>query len=159
MAKWGTVDYRQLQKLRDNLVKLQKADMEKFCTEMSRELAGRLLALVIPATPVGKYPKSTGKTGGTLRRGWTGKKAGGNNAIEYAAQLPVKKSGTTYEIEVINPVYYASYVEFGHRAPGGNGWVPGQYFLTKSEQILEKNAPKWIDKKLSKVLWDAFDVR
>lgn len=72
--QWGTVDYRQLKKLRENLVKLQSADLEKFCIDASKELAGRLLALVIPRTPVGAYPKSTGKTGGTLRRGWTGKR-------------------------------------------------------------------------------------
>lgn len=154
---WGTIDYRQLKKLQTKLQKLASADLEKFCNEMSRELAGRLLGLVIPATPVGQYPKSTGKTGGTLRRGWTGRK-GGNNAIEYAAQLPVKKSETTYEIEVINPVYYASYVEFGHRTPGGNGWVPGQYFLTLSEQELESIAPAMIERKLQKVLMEAFNV-
>ena len=34
-------------------------------------LAARLLALVIPRTPVGQYPRSSGKKGGTLRRGWT----------------------------------------------------------------------------------------
>ena len=60
--QWGTIDYSQLKKLRENLAKLQSADMKKFCIEASKELAGRLLNLVIPATPVGKYPKSTGKT-------------------------------------------------------------------------------------------------
>lgn len=156
--QWGTVDYRQLKKLRENLVKLQSADLEKFCIDASKELAGRLLALVIPRTPVGVYPKSTGKTGGTLRRGWTGKKAGGNSAIEYAKSLPVYKRGNTYYIEVINPVYYASYVEFGHRTPGGNGWVPGQYFLTLSEQELESIAPAVIERRLQKVLMEAFNV-
>ena len=37
------------------------------------KLAARLLALVIPRTPVGQYPKGSGKKGGTLRRGWTAK--------------------------------------------------------------------------------------
>lgn len=57
MAKWGNCDYRQLQKLRDNLTKLQNADLEKFCRDVSKELAARLLALVIPRTPVGDYSK------------------------------------------------------------------------------------------------------
>ena len=151
---WGTIDYRQLKKLQTKLQKLASADLEQFCVEASKELAGRLLALVIPRTPVGQYPKSTGKTGGTLRRGWTG----GNNAIEYAKSLPVHKQGKNYYIEVINPVYYASYVEFGHRTPGGNGWVPGQYFLTLSEQELENMAPAWIERKLQKLLMEAFNV-
>ena len=31
MARWGNCDYRQLQKLRENLDRLQSADLEKFC--------------------------------------------------------------------------------------------------------------------------------
>ena len=67
---WGNCDYKQLQRLRDSLATLQSMDMDRFCTEVSKELAARLLALVIPRTPVGQYPKSSGKKGGTLRRGW-----------------------------------------------------------------------------------------
>lgn len=67
--RWGDVDYKQLQKLRDNLQKLQDMDLDKFCEDVSKELAARLLALVIPRTPVGQYPRSSGKKGGTLRRG------------------------------------------------------------------------------------------
>lgn len=159
MAKWGNCDYKQLQHLRDNLAKLQKMDMDRFCTEVSKELAARLLALVKPRTPVGQYPKSSGKKGGTLRRGWTAKtradaasRGGSNNAKEYAASLPVTKSGHTYTIEVINPVEYASYVEFGHRTRGGGGWVPGRYFLTLSEQDLERLAPGVIERKLEALL-------
>ena len=37
--RWGSVDYRQLQKLRDNLAKLESVDMDKFCRDMSKELA------------------------------------------------------------------------------------------------------------------------
>ena len=149
---WGNCDYRQLQRLRDSLATLQSMDMDRFCTEVSKELAARLLALVIPRTPVGQYPKSSGKKGGTLRRGWTSKtqadaasRGGSNDAKAYAEALPVRKSGNTYTIEVINPVEYASYVEFGHRTRGGDGWVPGQYFLTLSEQDLERLAPGVIE--------------
>ena len=145
---WGNCDYKQLQRLRDSLATLQSMDMDRFCTEVSKELAARLLALVIPRTPVGQYPKSSGKKGGTLRRGWTSKtqadaasRGGSNDAKAYAEALPIRKSGNTYTIEVINPVEYASYVEFGHRTRGGDGWVPGQYFLTLSEQDLERLAP------------------
>ena len=48
MARWGNCDYRQLQKLRENLDRLQSADLENFCRDVSKELAARLLALVIP---------------------------------------------------------------------------------------------------------------
>ena len=45
---WGNCDYKQLQRLRDSLATLQSMDMDRFCTEVSKELAARLLALVIP---------------------------------------------------------------------------------------------------------------
>ena len=156
MAKsWGSCDFKQLQKLRDNLGKLQSADMEKFCRDVSKELAARLLALVIPRTPVGQYPKASGKKGGTLRRGWT---AGSWDAKAYAEALPVDKQGSTYTVEVINPVKYASYVEFGHRTADGTGWVPGQYFLTLSEQDLRNLAPGLIERKLNGLLREVFNV-
>ena len=152
---WGGCDFKQLQKLRDNLGKLQNADMDKFCRDVSKELAARLLALVIPRTPVGQYPKASGKKGGTLRRGWT---ANTGDAAGYAAALPVTKAGSEYRIEVINPVSYASYVEFGHRTPSGKGWVPGQYFLTLSEQDLRNLAPGIIERKLNGLLREVFNV-
>lgn len=164
--RWGDVDYKQLQKLRDNLQKLQDMDLDKFCEDVSKGLAARLLQLVIPRTPVGQYPKSTGKKGGTLRRGWTAKTeqeaAGGsgdgrNKVASYVNALPVFKRGRTFYIEVINPVHYASYVEFGHRTRGG-GWVAGQYFLTLSEKDLERVAPAVIEKKLEKKLKEVFKV-
>lgn len=192
MAKqWGRCDFKQLQKLRDNLAKLQSADLDKFCRDVSKELAARLLALVIPRTPVGDYSKEvtvtakrdgkhhkkgdtytkrvtpSGKKGGTLRRGWTAKTeqeaAGGsgsgkNGAQAYAQSLPISKQGGSYVIEVINPVHYASYVEFGHRTPSGKGWVPGQYFLTLSEQELRGLAPGIIEEKLELLLREVFNV-
>ena len=167
--KQGTVDYRQLQKLRDNFAKLTSSEMDKFCKDTSKELAGRLLGLVIPATPRGKYPPGTGKNGGTLRRGWTAKNAADAtpgadpSAAEiqaHAQALPVRKGGSSYSVEVVNPVYYASYVEFGHRTRngGGQGWVSGRLFLTKSEETLENIAPAVVEKKLAKVLLEAFNV-
>lgn len=164
MMRWGNVDYRQLQKLRDNLQKLQDMDLDKFCEDVSKELAARLLALVIPRTPVGQYPKSSGKKGGTLRRGWTARteqaaKEGGKvDPKAYANALPVFRRGRNFYIEVINPVTYASYVEFGHRTCGGGGWVAGQYFLTLSEKDLERLAPTVIEKKLEALLREAFNV-
>ena len=183
MANWGSADFKQFQKLRDNLEKLQKLDMQRFCEECSRELAARLLALVIPRTPVGKTLKEadekgkmrTVHMGGTLRRGWTAKteeaaqqRGGGSPAAEYAQSLPVAKSGGSYQITVINPVNYASYVEFGHRQTPGRyvpaigkrlkqGWVSGQYMLTISERQLSNIAPALLEKKLQAFLTEVFN--
>ena len=45
---WGNCDYKQLQRLRDSLATLQSMDMDHFCTDVSKELAARLLALAVP---------------------------------------------------------------------------------------------------------------
>ena len=183
MASWGSCDFSQLQKLRGDMEKLQRVDVQKFCEDASRELAARLLALVIPHTPVGKTLKEADETGkirtvhmgGTLRRGWTAKteaeaekRGSAQSGAEYAKTLPVEKSGDTYQITVINPVHYASYVEFGHRQTPGRyvpaigkqlkqGWVEGQYMLTLSERQLSELAPALLEKKLQAFLTEVFN--
>lgn len=154
MPSWGKCDFGELKKLQRRLQDLEKVDLDKFCMDASRELAARLLALVIPRTPVGVYPKGSGKTGGTLRRAWTGSAKGGAKA--YVKSLSVHKSGNIYKIEIKNPTEYASYVEFGHRTPGGNGWVEGQYFLTISEEKLKQITPSVLERKLDKYLKEVF---
>lgn len=166
MARWGNADFKQLQALQKRLEVLQNVDLNKFCEDASKELAARLLALVIPRTPVGTYATETGKNGGTLRRGWTAGKD--TSPAAYAKSLPVEKSGNYYVIRVFNPVEYASYVEFGHRQTPGRfvpaigkrlkqGWVNGQYFLTLSEDDLESIAPAVLQKKLDKLLQEVFN--
>lgn len=189
MAKWGNCKFDQLKEYAERLEKLTDADIEELCIKCSKELAARLLALVIPRTPVGDYSilkvrtarkdtkyhkkgeqytvrvkSKSGKVGGTLRRGWTSKThdeaasgtgKNGKPAKDYAASLPVRKVGDYYEIEIINPVEYASYVEFGHRTKSG-GWVEGRYMLTISEEQLKQISPvvlqRMINKKLHEVL-------
>lgn len=166
MAKWGKADFEEFKHLQDRLQNLERIDLDKFCRDVSKELAARLLALVIPRTPVGKYPKGAGKNGGTLRRGWTGGKNIGAEA--YARSLPIAKTGNAYTVEVINPVEYASYVEFGHRQTPGRfvpaigkrlkeSWVEGQYFLTVSEEELKRMAPEVIQRKLDQLLREVFN--
>ncbi len=157
MAKWGKADYRQFEKLQKNIEEMsRKLNMDAFCEACSKELAARLLALVITRTPVGKYPKSSGKKGGTLRRGWGAKTVG--EAKAYAESLKISKAGNTYTIEIINPIEYASYVEFGHCTRSRSGWVEGQYMLTVSEEKLEETAPQILEKKLHKYLSEVFNV-
>lgn len=125
-------DMRELKKLRDRLAALEKsAEKDKFCEDCAKELAARLLNLVLKRTPVDT---------GYLRRGWT--------AIKY----DVQHSGDTYMVTIENPVEYASYVEYGHRTRGGGGWVPGQFFLTLSEQDLEAMMPGILQRRLETFL-------
>lgn len=149
------LDYDELRKLKEQTEKCcDDAQMNQFFTSCAKELAARLLAKVIKRTPVGQYPKGSGKTGGTLRRGWT---AGQNsNATAYANSLNVTKVGGDYVIEIINPVEYASYVEFGHRTRNHTGWVEGQFMLTISEDEIRKSAPRILEKKLETYLKGCF---
>lgn len=143
------IDCKQLEQLRDSLEAMAR-NSDDFFETASREIAARLLAKVIKRTPVGTYPSNSGKVGGTLRRGWT---AGTNQAAtSYADSLTVHHFGDTYVIEIINPVEYASYVEFGHRTANGTGWVEGKYMLTLSEQEIRQNAPGILEAKLKKWL-------
>lgn len=112
----------------------------------------------------GKVKRQVVKKGGTLRRGWTSKTEAeaangsgkGTDAVIYANSLAIKKIGSDYVIEVINPVHYASYVEFGHRTANHKGWVEGKFMLTISEQELEADAPRVIENKLNKYLGECF---
>lgn len=199
MAKWGSCDFRQLKNLQKNMQKMvEQGDTIKFCEECARELAARLLAMVIKRTPVGdnqyedvlddngnkvvyKKGKNKGKTkqqvvrqGGTLRRGWTSQTeeeaetGSSKDAKEWANSLNVNKVGDVYQVEVVNPVHYASYVEYGHRQEPGrfvpaigkrlvNSWVDGVFMLTLSEKDLEEIAPKIIERKIAKFLEGCFN--
>ena len=148
MGRMGNFNIDGLKKFRDELNKLQ--DPDKFVEACAKALAARLLRMVVKRTPVGEYPKSSGKKGGTLRRGWTGEKR--SSAQNYADSLTVHHFGDTYVIEIVNPVEYASYVEYGHRTANHKGWVKGKFMMTISEQELEKIAPKVLENKIKKYL-------
>ena len=155
MASGGNVDFRELQEFRRKMeASLNDDQINDFIESCAKELAARLLAKVIKRTPVGQYPASTRKKGGTLRRGWTGGKTQGGKA--YADSLRVNHYGNTYVIEVVNPVEYASYVEFGHRTRNHEGWVEGKFMLTISEQEVQGDAAKILENKLKRKLGEVF---
>ena len=154
MARSGTFNFQGFKKIKNNLEKLNQEQVDLFIDACAKELAARLLAKVIKRTPVGDYPNSSGKKGGTLRRGWTGGK--NSSAVAYADSLTIHHFGDAYVIEIINPVEYASYVEFGHRTANHKGWVNGRFMLTISEQEIQQAAPAIIEKKLMKQMGELF---
>lgn len=151
MGRNGGCDFSQWEKLKENLEATDE-QLNLFIESCAKELAARLLAKVIKRTPVGQYPASTGKKGGTLRRGWTA----GKSATDYAQSLKVNHFGDTYVIEIVNPTEYASYVEFGHRTRNHKGWVQGKFMLTISEQEIETAAPAILERKIKKILGECF---
>lgn len=152
MSRMGSMNIQGLKDFQKQLEKLQ--DPDAFVEACVKELAARLLRMVIKRTPVGEYPKSSGKKGGTLRRGWTGSK-GQASAKGYAEAMTVNHFGDTYVVEIVNPVEYASYVEYGHRTANHKGWVKGQFMMTISEQELQRIAPQVLEAKIKKYLGGA----
>lgn len=152
MARSGKVNAKELEQFRKTLENTLSGDqVDIFIDACAKELAARLLAKVIKRTPT-RNPENCppGIKGGTLKRGWT---AGKNQAAhEYAKSLKVNHFGDAYVIEIINPVEYASYVEFGHRTSNHKGWVNGRFMLTISEQEIQSAAPAILERKLQKYL-------
>ena len=135
--KRSKVDVKELKAFRGRLDSLAgKTGLDAFYRQAAKELAARLLTMVKKRTPVDT---------GALRRGWT------------IGEVKAVKGG--YEVEVLNPTEYASYVEFGHRTrlspEGGRGWVKGRFMLRFSSDELEAMAPKILERKLKKFLSQA----
>lgn len=164
MASMGSFNAGDMNRLRSELEKMEE-NIDEFLESCARELAARLLAMVIKRTPVGDYSgdayecasgkshkgnKVKGKVGGTLRRGWTN----GNriSAKGYADTVNVNHYGDTYVIDIINPVEYASYVEYGHRKPNNKGWVRGHFMMTISEQKLKEAQPRILERRVRRYM-------
>ena len=189
MGKFGECDFSEFYAFQEKLQKISQEDMDEFYEACAKDLAARLLRAVIKRTPVGdyshevtvtakrngkkhkkgeKYTKrvnTSGKTGGTLRRGWTsktheeaasGKGAESKNVMEYVNGVQVTHTGDTYEIQIVNPVEYASYVEYGHRTRGGKGWVKERRMLRISENEIRGIAPQILERRLNKKLGEMF---
>lgn len=114
-------------------------------------------------------------TGGTLRRGWIAttqaeaeanknEKPDDTKIRNYVYRLRVHKKGDTYQVWLVNPVEYASYVELGHRQMPGryvpaigkrlkSSFVEGKKMLDKS--MKEVNAK--MDIVIDEILQDYFD--
>ena len=143
-------DLKRLQKQLRELTDGQGMELERFYEQCAKDIAALLLAQVIPRTPEGVYPPSSGKNGGTLRRGWTGGKEVKNIAA-YANKLHVRKEGRVYVIEITNPIFYGPYVEHGHRAVNGR-WVEGRMMLQEAELETQNKAPALLEKKIEQFL-------
>ena len=193
MAKMGGFSVADMKKLQKQLNEIKQEKIEAFVDACAKELAARLLAEVIKRTPVGDYSKEvevvakrdskyhkkgdiykkrvnpSGKKGGTLRRGWTSKtheeaaSGGKTSAKAYADSLTIQHDGNMLAIEIVNPVEYASYVEYGHRQTPGRyvpslgkklkqGWVQGKFMLTVSKEKIQNVAPKVLEARVKKFL-------
>lgn len=137
--RWGEFEFDDMKQLKKKLKDMRKDLPSVFFYGCLQEIALLLLAKVVPRTPVDS---------GELRRGWT------------IGQIQKVKGG--WQIEVINPVEYAIYVEYGHRGVYvpelgvtlhvDTHWTEGKFMLTLSEKEVERAIPRIIQKRLDHLL-------
>jgi hypothetical protein len=130
MAKIGDFNFDDFKKLQRSLRDMEKA-YPGFVLETVKLIAGRVLAKTIARTPVGET--------GDLRRGWT---------IGPIQRAP----DGSYLVEIINPVEYSLYVEYGHRTANHMGWVEGRFMLTISVKEIEQELPTILNKRLQRFI-------
>lgn len=137
------VGFMQLVQFQKKLQKLDKKIKNDVCKHVANGLAAKLLKQTKQKTPVGQYPKGTGKVGGTLKRGWKTK----------GMKLP-----NGYKATVFNQVEYAPYVEFGHRIVKNGktvGFVQGRHMLAKSREEIAKIADDYAQKTVQQMIKEA----
>lgn len=187
MGRMGSFSIDGLEELQEQLNKVREEEAEAFVERCARELAGRLLGLVIDRTPVGVVPKDiydnkntkveiVGADGRKRRspsnesliyqKHWAGY-TGGELRRSWTVGL-LRKEGSIYKIEVINNTKYASYVEYGHRQQPGRfvpalgkqlkkGWVEGKHMLEYSVRDIQQMAPKILEARIKEFLKECME--
>lgn len=130
MAKGIKVDFKEFQEFQEKIEQLNDEEIDKFMRKATNKVAQRFYRRMIDDTP---------RKTGTLRDGWI-------------MQGKVDKTPFSYKADVTNVVEYASYVESGHRKSNHRGWVKGQFFQKRGEELTEAEAPKFVGKELKKFL-------
>ncbi len=183
MSSWGSVDFRELAALCDSIGRLTEQGIDRTCRGIGQQSTAILLNKAKKRTPVGHIPyfdepktvKVKGQSGKTrsflsksgeiLARYWQGYRGG--TLRDAWRTLPAVYKRDHYVFVVMNPIKYASYVEFGHRQRPGRyvpalgkrlkaSWVKGRYMLTKSEEELKLAMPRIIQKEVDKALKEGF---
>jgi len=97
----------------------------------------KFMAAVKPLTPVDT---------GDLRDHWT---------IEG-----VVRSGDSFQVWFVNPMEYATFVEYGHAkpymsgkaSPGSDDWVDGRFMMTVALEVVNRELPAEFDAEFAKFL-------
>lgn len=161
------VKYDDFKKLLDRLETAEK-ETSVFVEKLVKTMAARLLRALKKNTPVYEVPNYINpikdaekrakyqfkRSGGTLRRAWTMER--------------IQIRGNKIQITIINPMKYASYVNYGHRQTPGRyvpqiglrltkAWVQGTFFMEKSELQTEQYIHKILEPQIMQFLKEVFD--
>lgn len=167
----GEFDFSQLTKYKEQIEKLDESQRNKLMEDCTKQVAKALLNGAKKRTPVGVYDglesPYNAKKGGTLRNGWTG---GVQKSVDaYVNGQKVHHLGNEYMLheanvaKADNGIYYASYVEYGHRQTPGRyvpalgkrlkaSWVNGHHMLKKAEDDVNAQQKRIISLKVNKEL-------
>lgn len=136
MAKWGDVDFSGFQQLAGSFKKaLDERVVDRFIQDFLFEMAWRANRKIKKRTPVGVGTENPGN----LRRNWKVSR--------------ITKQGRSFSIDNYNDTHYAIYVEYGHRTGKDlTNWVEGKFMMTVSMQEIEREWPKYLEKRLGELL-------
>lgn len=126
MAKWGSFDFGQMEDMAKTFKKASdQRVIDRWIREFLLEMAYRADAKIKKRTPV---------ISRLLRDSWQVGK--------------VEKQGGAYVVEIFNNTEYASFVENGHRTGKDlTGWVEGRFMMTISMQEMERELPRYLEKR------------
>jgi len=110
-------DYKEFVELRNKFIKMDK-EFDSFLRNFLLEMGLRALADTKRNTPVDT---------GLLRNSWL--------------LGDITRKGDTLEIELYNPIEYASFMEYGHMTRNRDGWVEGQFMCTIAINRIESQIP------------------
>lgn len=119
-----SLDYSDFQNYRNNFAKFTR-EFDSWLHKFLLREGQRFIAEVKPRTPVDT---------GDLRNHW---KLDG-----------MTREGDELRVWFVNPMYYATFVEYGHAKPykagaqpGSADWVEGYFMMTVSLEIIQRNMP------------------
>lgn len=120
----GKFDYSEFERHRNNFNKMY-LQFDAWLTKFLLKEGMRFIAKVKPRTPVDT---------GDLRNHW--------------ALDGITREGDTLKCWFVNPMHYATYVEYGHAKPyksgaaeGSPDWVDGYFMMTVSIDEIERTMP------------------
>lgn len=136
MARWGSYDFSDLEKMAKSFKKaLDERVIDRFIEDFLLEMAYRANRKIKKRTPVGVDTESPGN----LRRNWKVSR--------------VERVGRSFQVDNYNDTYYAIFVEYGHRTGKDlTKWVEGQFMMTISMQEIERELPRYLDRRMAELL-------
>lgn len=128
-------DFTEFQAYRDNFMKMYLG-YQKWLNQFLLNQGLKFIRDVKLRTPVDH---------GDLRQQW--------------ALDGITRKGDILEVHFVNPMYYASFVEYGHAKPykagaaeGSADWVDGYFMMTVTIDEIERNLPARFDKEFRNYL-------